>query len=375
MRRFILLIMIVFLAYVSKPLWEEHVQQLDPTTIMESFSSKVNEIKEDEAFLALMDSITQQIDLLLDPTDGPREERDVFEDIAAPELAEPREQPFSIHNVEIGNTRAEVEEIIGRSPNRSTLNEYGGNWNTYHHDYQNFIMVAYDEDDIVRGLYTNQDLIASSTDISLGSSMQFVQEQLGTPESVIRYGTFNYQLTTNGEYDVFHLDNKYVTIFYDQHENKTVTAMKVIDDEWVRNKTGLYTKPSQQLQEGFEYQLFDVTNATRRNHGLPLLTWDEHVRGTARKHSLDMAENEYFSHTNLQGQSPFERMKEDNIQFMMAAENLAYGQISSIFAHEGLMNSIGHRENILNKDLRRLGVGVAFNDDSKPYYTKKYFSS
>ena len=61
--------------------------------------------------------------------------------------------------------------------------------------------------------------------------------------------------------------------------------------------------------------------------------------GTARKHSLDMAENDYFSHENKQGKSPFDRMKDDGIRFRGAGENLAYGQSSSIFAHEGLMNS------------------------------------
>jgi uncharacterized protein YkwD len=57
----------------------------------------------------------------------------------------------------------------------------------------------------------------------------------------------------------------------------------------------------------------------------------------------------------------------------LAGENLAYGQFSSIFAHEGLMNSLGHRENILRKDYEYLGVGVAFNDESQPYYTENFF--
>ena len=54
-------------------------------------------------------------------------------------------------------------------------------------------------------------------------------------------------------------------------------------------------------------------------------------------------------------------MKRDGIQFNAAAENLAYGQQSSIYAHEGLMNSLGHRENILNTHVNTLGVGVDFN--------------
>ncbi|MEH7383070.1 CAP domain-containing protein [Bacillus sp. JJ1533] len=87
-----------------------------------------------------------------------------------------------------------------------------------------------------------------------------------------------------------------------------------------------------------------------------------------------MAENNYFSHTNLQGLSPFDRMLEDEILFSIAGENLAYGQFSSIFAHEGLMNSMGHRENILKKEYKYLGVGVAFNTESHPYYTENFYT-
>lgn len=87
-----------------------------------------------------------------------------------------------------------------------------------------------------------------------------------------------------------------------------------------------------------------------------------------------MAVNQYFNHTNLEGQSPFDRMKEDDFSFHLAGENLAYGQYSSIFAHEGLMNSLGHRENILRKDYEYLGVGVAFNDKSQPYYTQNFYA-
>ena len=97
------------------------------------------------------------------------------------------------------------------------------------------------------------------------------------------------------------------------------------------------------------------------------------ISETARKHSVDMAINDYFSHENLQGLSPFDRMKEDDIKFRRAGENLAYGQSSSIFAHEGLMNSKGHRDNILIKDYSHLGIGVAFNEKSQPYYTENFF--
>ncbi|MEH7479852.1 CAP-associated domain-containing protein, partial [Neobacillus drentensis] len=223
-------------------------------------------------------------------------------------------------------------------------------------------------------LYTNQDLIASTNGIKLGSSKIDVRAKLGEPITNIQKGLTVYQLQENSDYDVFLLEGTYVTIFYDKHENNTVTAIQLISKDFEQKKTGFYTKANSALKEGFEYQLFDLTNAARVNHQLTVLTWDEHVRGTARKHSTDMAVHQYFDHTNLKGQSPFDRMKEDDISFHMAGENLAYGQFSSIFAHEGLMNSLGHRENILRDGYEFLGVGVAFNDESQPYYTENFFA-
>lgn len=371
MKRLVLLLMIVFFIYVSKPLWDEQVQQLDLSPIWDSIHSEVEQVMENEDILLTLENFQEQLNILFTPPDHSQlDSNDIT--IENPPLTVPKEQLFSIHNIELGKFRAEVEKETGGSPKRVSKNEYGVTWETYHESYRNFIMVAYDESDIVRGLYTNQDLISSPTNIKHGSPMDFVQEQLGTPESFIRKGFVNYQINSNGEYDVFHLDNNYVTIFYDQHKNNTVTAIKVIDEKLKQDKNAYYSEPSERLQEGFEYQLFDLTNASRVNHQLPILSWDEHVRETSRKHSLDMAENQYFSHTNLQGQSPFDRMEEDNIQFKMAGENLAFGQSSSIFAHEGLMNSLRHRENILQEKFRYLGVGVAFNGESQPYYTKKF---
>ncbi|MDA6131258.1 CAP domain-containing protein, partial [Escherichia coli] len=68
------------------------------------------------------------------------------------------------------------------------------------------------------------------------------------------------------------------------------------------------------------------------------------------------------------------RMQADEVSFMVAGENLASGQFSSIFAHEGLMNSLGHRKNILRADYEFLGVGVAFNSKSQPYYTENFYA-
>ena len=56
--------------------------------------------------------------------------------------------------------------------------------------------------------------------------------------------------------------------------------------------------------------------------GFPSSNGKPNVAVTARKHSIDMADNDYFSHENKQGKSPFDRMKDDGVTFRGAGENL-----------------------------------------------------
>ncbi|WP_044022457.1 CAP domain-containing protein [Bacillus sp. SG-1] len=378
MRRLLLLVLIILVAYNTKPYWEEHI---DPS-ILEDTIAKLESFKEkpevQDALAGISDRISSIIygleDSLQEVKEEVKEPNNDAEavEVSKPELSKPEDQVFSVHNLEIGDTKEYVEQTVG-TPVRSTVNEYGIEWHAYHQGYRNFLMVSFDENDQVSALYTNQDLIASDSGIGLNSSKDEVHKTLGEPISKIRKGLVYYQLQNDGEYEMYQRDDSYITVFYDKHENNTVTALQIIDEDLEHAKKDIYSDGNDGLKEGFEYQLFDLTNATRVNHGLPVLTWDEHVRSTARKHSLDMADNNYFNHTNLEGQSPFDRMQEDNITFTVAGENLAYGQFSSIFAHEGLMNSEGHRKNILKEEYEFLGVGVAFNQESQPYYTENFY--
>ncbi|MFD6440999.1 CAP domain-containing protein [Peribacillus sp. NPDC060186] len=299
------------------------------------------------------------------------EEQPETEQVKKPTLEAPADASFSVRNIEIGDTKDAVEKLAGEAK-RHTRNEYGVDWFAYHENYQNFFMVAYDTDNKVVGLYTNQDLISSKEGIKRGTPKEAVTEELGEPVTKLLKGNVYYQIRSDGEYDMFEIDKSYVTIFYDKHEKNTVTSIQIIDEKLEKQKSGYFAEASPELKKGFEYQLFDLTNASRVNHDLSVLSWDKQVKVTAQDHSADMAVNQYFNHTNLEGESPFDRMEDDKIKFRMAGENLAAGQNSSIFAHEGLMNSIGHRENKLQKDFESLGVGVAFEDNAKPYYTENY---
>jgi len=376
LRRLFLLIMIVAFAYISKPAWEDKVE----ATEFDSVLTKIEEIKNSPKVKDTFNQLYNEVNLLLIKLDESFRDLEnpsnIKEEnpVEKPTLTVPSDQTFSIYNIEMGDSKENLEQELGEAKRQST-NEYGVSWYAYHENYLNFLMVSYDENNQINGLYTNQDLLSSSSGIEMGVSKEVVQNELGEPLSNIRKGLTLYQLQNNGEQEVYQVDGSYVTVFYDKHENDTVTAIQIIDESLEANKKNFYSEASSELKEGFEFQLFDLTNATRVEKGLNALSWDDQVRDTARKHSLDMAEQNYFSHTNLDGESPFDRMEEDQVAFRTAGENLAYGQLSSIFAHEGLMNSKGHRENILQPHYEHLGVGVAFNGKAQPYFTENFFSN
>ena len=106
-----------------------------------------------------------------------------------------------------------------------------------------------------------------------------------------------------------------------------------------------------------EKTMFDLVNEERVKMGLNALKWDNQERDVGRGHCLDMFERGYFSHYSPEGKSPFDRMDNAGIEYKAAGENLAYAPNVEV-AHQGLMGSKGHRENILRPEFGRLGVGV-----------------
>ncbi len=376
LRRLILLLSFIVFLYASWGVLEKQYNKIENHSLLETIKTEIDMLKDNPKVSYTVSSITLTLNNLFQQLERFKEnqiQQNESIPVPKPHLVTPTEQIFAIHNIQIGDSKKNVEEQLGK-PKRSTMNEFGIHWNTYHENYQHFMMVGYDENQFVVGLYTNQDLITSMENIKYGSNKEQVSEKLGLPLTKIKKGLIYYQFDEEKDYEIYLLNDSYVTIFYDEHQENKVTAIQIISKSLEDSRMDFYTASSSDLKVGFETQLFDLTNATRVNHGLDILIWDDLVRETARKHSQDMAQNSYFSHTNLEGQSPFDRMHEDNIIFSMAGENLAYGQFSSIYAHEGLMNSLGHRKNIIQAEFRYLGVGVAFNDQSHPYYTEKFFT-
>jgi len=102
----------------------------------------------------------------------------------------------------------------------------------------------------------------------------------------------------------------------------------------------------------------EQVNAHRQSVGCPALVWNPAVAAVAQAHSEDMLARGFFSHTNPDGASPFDRLAAANIDFSSAAENIAFGYPTAEAVLAGWLGSLGHRANIENCTLTEHGVGL-----------------
>lgn len=156
------------------------------------------------------------------------------------------------------------------------------------------------------------------------------------------------------------------------------------------------SKPISDKTKEIERLIFEKTNAERVSIGVSPLIWSEGLAGVARNHSLDMAKNDFFSHTNLKGEDPTARAIRyginvrrelgggwysngiaENIGKMSTGNVIGIGYVSSDSDSiasaqiKSWMSSSGHRQNILNLQYVYLGVGVAY--DGSDYISTQDF--
>ena len=108
-------------------------------------------------------------------------------------------------------------------------------------------------------------------------------------------------------------------------------------------------------------RLADLVNRHRVSKGLAPLSWSSRAARVAMAHSQDMSRRRFFSHTNPDGESPFDRMRDAGIEFRAAGENIASGQTTADQAFEGWIRSRGHRKNIESRLFTHQGIAVHRN--------------
>src|SRR6478735_3483254 len=106
-----------------------------------------------------------------------------------------------------------------------------------------------------------------------------------------------------------------------------------------------------------EARMFELLNEARRTAGLGALQPDAELRAVALSHSIDMADHHFFAHVSPTTGSPEARARRAELLVAMFSENIATAATPEV-AHEGLMNSPGHRANMLQPQFTHVGIAA-----------------
>lgn len=143
----------------------------------------------------------------------------------------------------------------------------------------------------------------------------------------------------------------------------------------IRNPNLIYpgdvlTIPETDLSvRAYEQEVIRLTNIERAKYGLKPLTEDWELSRVARYKSQDMHDRRYFDHNSPTYGTPFQMMKAFGLSYRSAGENIAMGYRTPQSVVTGLMNSSGHRANILNSSYTKIGVGYVADGN---YWTQQF---
>lgn len=115
----------------------------------------------------------------------------------------------------------------------------------------------------------------------------------------------------------------------------------------------------------FVAQVVALTNAERAKAGCPALVVEPRLAAAAAAHSRAMAQQDFFSHTGVDGSTPADRVSATGYAWRLVAENIAAGPPTPEAVVAGWMGSPGHRASILDCRLRETGVGYVYEPDDR----------
>jgi hypothetical protein len=142
---------------------------------------------------------------------------------------------------------------------------------------------------------------------------------------------------------------------------------------------GASTKGPQEyfhVYPAFAVQMLYRVNQARCAQGIAPVALNVQLFLAAQRHSMDMARNNWFSHSGTDGTDPWARIAQSGYRGFGTGENIAAGQTFADEAFEGWMNSAGHHANIMNPSSREMGIALISNPYAqyRNYWTQNFGS-
>lgn len=129
--------------------------------------------------------------------------------------------------------------------------------------------------------------------------------------------------------------------------------------------------PQAPAGNSYSAEVTRLANAERAKSGCGPLTLNDKLGNAAQAHSDDMAQRDFFDHTNPDGEDPGDRVTAAGYKWSTYGENIAAGQRTPAAVMDSWMNSSGHRANILNCSFKEIGIGYR-QGSGGPWWTQNF---
>ncbi len=120
----------------------------------------------------------------------------------------------------------------------------------------------------------------------------------------------------------------------------------------------------------FIKQVVELVNVERSKAGLAPLNIDTKVQAAAMVRAREC--EQLFSHTRPDGSSFATALRQQNVSYRSAGENIAWGQRTPEEVVNAWMNSPGHRANIMSSNFTAIGVGYYENTKGTDYWCQLF---
>lgn len=303
-----------------------------------------------------------------------------LEDINKPVQAV--EKPTSGAGFYIGKEAALLSKAMGE-PVRKDPSAYGYEWWIYSSDHQ-YVQFGVENNKVVTA-YAAGDMDVSPFKIEQPAKDLFQTYDLRMDIVVENNsGTYRFELSEE-DYNmrpIVRMGDVYAQLYMDKFSGTLSSVRYLTRDYLIKQRPyemvyrgELPADPElsdsvwQQIEEGSQKQIFDLTNIIREKHNLNGLSWDEETATVAKQHSKEMYDKQYFAHESPSSGDLGDRLKKAKIDYELAGENIAANYTDGPAAVEGWLNSKGHREALLQKEFTSIGVGVY-----QKYYTQNFIA-
>ncbi|MCO7174596.1 CAP domain-containing protein [Sporolactobacillus kofuensis] len=284
----------------------------------------------------------------------------------------------------MGKSKKQIVKLLG-TPERIDPTKFGYRWFIYGRQSESYLQVGIDNStDRVTTVYalgnklkTNPFVIGADAqnvyakvpiadELSLSYKGTKIDFELNEEDMMVRplmkFGNYWVQLNFD------HLSDRLIGIRY------LTTSVLVKQHPYSMTYQGqlpespvLSNSAWNAIDKAENQEIFDISNVLRMRYGKKTLDWNEQAYKAAYQHSKEMKIKDYFSHDSKWSGDLRTRLEKENITFQVAGENIAAKYPDAIAVSLGWLNSVDHRENLLNEAFSELGVGSYQN-----YYTQDF---